>query len=321
MTKGYPLPQDKHVQRAFHGTDFDFDGEVLPHGETGCIHFAGLSGDDVTYFIPAEQGDVVQAEKDAWRWSGSNWSSNTTNRSRRRVHVTMPVGQQWFDNNLHGNGQPYSEDDWFEWARVANRQIVLDTMWCPPPDDRHTFIEPTLPRIDWKEYGGEWWITHGIGEHGPYAAIDKNSAAPGDDDAYYAKKWARPEVDEAPVPQPVPEGQEVLDVGDGGYVPPPPKPEQPIVRFLGGGDYVEPYRFLENYGMGRGVTQGEMTYLKGDCKPFDYGMAKRQTEAFKSRYSTLYPTMQSLDWPDKVYKTFYPSELDGTWGDDIGSDP
>lgn len=307
MSYGQAIPKNRHVKLAFHGTDYDYDGEVLPpsmHG--GNQHFRGLSEVDLTYFIPAENVDADR-ERDAWRWANTGWSSDKTGRTRFRVHVTRPVGKQYFDGNLHHNSMPYGEDDWISWARVSERQVIVDTIWAPPPDFGHTMVEATLPKIDWKEYGGEWFIVHGIGEFGSWKVANRINAEAGDDDIYYNRKY--PCTDVVPVrPQPVPEGQLVLDVGDGGYVPPPPEPEQPIVRFLGGGDYIEPYEqsygFLERYGYGSNVMP-----VLGSCKPFDYGMAKRQTSNV------------GLDWLDNFYETKCKPTLDWVWPDEVESDP
>lgn len=315
MTCGYSIPSSRYALRGFHGTDYNYEDYVLPPSEhRGHQHFKGLSEASLTYWIPADV-DPVEREKNAWTWAYTGWSSDRTGRGRYRVHVTRPIGEQWFDGNLHGNDDPYDDNDWWKWARVCERQVIVDTIWSPPPDTTadQTMVEQTFPKIDWKEYGGEWFIVHGFSRQRAWSVPNKPNAHPHDDDQFYEWEYSRQDDEVVHVkPQPVPEGQLQLDVGEGGYV---PYVEPPVVVDLpwNGFTYGEPFlgssaarqrqknsTFFQNYGYGQVPDQYE-PYFKamrpGDTLTVSYQKAPVYTE----RYNRFYRQYQR------------PLDFDGEW--------
>lgn len=165
MTKGAPVPPEKMVTRGFHGTDYDYEGEVLPsskHGKTP--HYPDFSGTDDTYFLPATQ---PSNERKAWGWSGGDgYSDSNDGRGRHRVHVTEPVGEQHIDKNLHYLA-PQHDEEWDTYARVAPKQRIVNTAWAPPPDPNNvpshggqTHVTQTLGHVNWNQFGGPNYTVH-----------------------------------------------------------------------------------------------------------------------------------------------------------------
>lgn len=163
MTKGFPIPPEKRVSRGFHGTNYDFEGSVLPQSKTGNAHFPGFSGSNDTYFLPAEGGDAHNNRKEAWRWAKATYNAESKSApSRFRVHITEPIGEQHIDSNLHGHSAPYYPADYGRYARVAPEQKIVDTEWAPPAleDAGHSHIDQTFGHVNWNQFGAPNFVTH-----------------------------------------------------------------------------------------------------------------------------------------------------------------
>jgi hypothetical protein len=163
VTKGQEIPKERRATKAFHGTNYDYEGFVLPRGAHGNMHY-DISGKQDTYFLPAD-GSPEQTDKNeqsAWNWSRLSYVPEGTVEGRQRVHVTRPIGVQHMDRNLDGVLPPRDEHLKAQ-AAVAPAQEILDTRWAPPATPG-THVEQTLPHINWNQFGGAPnWRTHVAG--------------------------------------------------------------------------------------------------------------------------------------------------------------
>jgi len=153
------IPKKRQAKLGFHGTNYDYEGEVLPRGKTRNMHYA-ISGEDDTYFLPADSPDPAQNtanEVGAWNWSGGGYWESEGVESRRRVHVTQPVGTQHLDNNINGM-LPRSNSELKTMAAVAPSQKIQDTHWGPPATEG-TSVTQTLPHVNWNQFGAPNWTT------------------------------------------------------------------------------------------------------------------------------------------------------------------
>jgi hypothetical protein len=188
MTKGPLIPKDWRATEGFHGTDHAFEDSVLPGRAVPHknLHYPGLSGADDTYFLPADvpTRERNDNENSAWGWTKNYYETEDT---RRRVHVTRPIGQQHIDNNLHwGHGLPERKSQLNSLAHVAPAQEIKDTIWAPPPTDGG-WVEQTLPKVNWHQFGGENWT-----QRTPDASLPDATKAEMEDHVYWKNRYPEP---------------------------------------------------------------------------------------------------------------------------------
>lgn len=174
------------LQFGYHGTgqDIPVGGHVTPSSQVSGskVRHPDASPDE-TYFSEHE-GEAWLYAKDHRLSAGqmygraeydddlSDWAQ-----MRPRVYVTKPIGDQFKDISLAHD--PRSG------ARVVGKQQVVDTIWTPPPSDGETWVQGTLPEINWNKYNAPNWVA-GTTHHG-YFQIDDDRGydAEGNPPPYY----------------------------------------------------------------------------------------------------------------------------------------
>jgi hypothetical protein len=166
MTKGQEIPKEHQAKLGFHGTDYDFTGKVLPRGKLDHPPHYSISGDDDTYFLPADGSPEQnrQNEAGAWGWTSPDEFAKSAGPDRPRVHLTRPIGPQHIDRNLNYDLGTRSEIK--TKAAVAPEQEIVDTHWGPPATEAGTHVNQTLPHVNWHQFGGANWTTHVPGGNG-----------------------------------------------------------------------------------------------------------------------------------------------------------
>ena len=201
MAKGNKIPASKKAKIGFHVTDYDFEGFVLPRRVVGHRHFS-ISGDEDTYFLPADGSPASQKanESGAWDWASPSYSDSLGN-ARPRVHVTRPIGQQYTDRNLTYGPLPESTAVLKGKAAVAPAQEILDTRWGPPAGEGVSHVSQTLPHINWNQFNAPNWTTTLLPENGhPERVMDQTIPQHVENEVYIRKNYPPAPEEEAPTP-------------------------------------------------------------------------------------------------------------------------
>jgi len=199
MAKGNKIPASRKAKLGFHGTDYDFEGFVLPNRVVGHRHFP-ISGAEDTYFLPADGSPASQKENEsgAWDWASPEYGESKGG-ARPRVHVTRPIGQQHSDRNLTYGALPESDNVLKRQAAVAPAQEILDTRWAPPAGEGVSHVSQTLPHINWNQFNAPNWTTTLPPTNGhPERVMDQTAPQQVDNAVYIRQNYPPAPKEEAP---------------------------------------------------------------------------------------------------------------------------